>query len=110
MWKEFGDERLRDTGISKLQGAAGVAIGAAMAGSRAIVNEVFLDFALEAMTQIVQQAANISYSFQWQDQGAGPGAGGHGIGAERGGSPLALLLLVVRQHAGFEGGNARHSL
>lgn len=61
LWKEFGDERLRDTGINEL-GATGVAIGAAMAGSRAIVNEVFLDFALEAMTQIVQQAANISYS------------------------------------------------
>ena len=59
LWKEFGDERLRDTGICEL-GATGVAIGAAMAGSRAIVDEVFLDFALEAITQIVQQAANIS--------------------------------------------------
>ena len=59
--KEFGEERLRDTGISEL-GATGVAIGAAMAGSRAIVDEVFLDFSLEAMTQIIQQAANICYS------------------------------------------------
>ena len=32
-----------------------------MAGSRAIVDEVFMDFSLEAMTQIIQQAANISY-------------------------------------------------
>lgn len=61
LWKEFGDHRLRDTGICEL-GATGVAIGAAMAGTRAIVDEVFLDFSLEAMTQIVQQAANISYS------------------------------------------------
>jgi pyruvate/2-oxoglutarate/acetoin dehydrogenase E1 component len=60
LWKEFGNERLRDTGICEL-GATGVAIGAAMAGSRAIVDEVFLDFALEAITQIVQQAANICY-------------------------------------------------
>jgi pyruvate/2-oxoglutarate/acetoin dehydrogenase E1 component len=60
LWKEFGDDRLRDTGICEL-GATGVAIGAAMAGTRAIVDEVFLDFALEAITQIVQQAANISY-------------------------------------------------
>jgi len=59
--KEFGEERLRDTGICEL-GATGVAIGAAMAGSRAIVDEVFLDFSLEAMTQIIQQAANICYS------------------------------------------------
>jgi pyruvate/2-oxoglutarate/acetoin dehydrogenase E1 component len=59
--QEFGEERLRDTGISEL-GATGVAIGAAMAGTRAIVDEVFLDFSLEAMTQIIQQAANICYS------------------------------------------------
>jgi pyruvate/2-oxoglutarate/acetoin dehydrogenase E1 component len=60
LWKDFGDERLRDTGICEL-GATGVAIGAAMAGTRTIVDEVFLDFALEAITQIIQQAANISY-------------------------------------------------
>lgn len=61
LWDKFGDERLRDTPISEL-GTTGVAIGAAMAGSRAIVDEVFLDFSLEAMTQIIQQAANICYS------------------------------------------------
>jgi len=60
LWQEFGDHRLRDTGICEL-GATGVAIGAAMAGIRTIVDEVFLDFALEAITQIIQQAANISY-------------------------------------------------
>jgi pyruvate/2-oxoglutarate/acetoin dehydrogenase E1 component len=60
LWKEFGDHRLRDTGIIEL-GATGAAIGAAMAGTRTVVDEVFLDFALEAITQIVQQAANISY-------------------------------------------------
>jgi pyruvate/2-oxoglutarate/acetoin dehydrogenase E1 component len=60
LWQEFGDDRLRDTGICEL-GATGLAIGAAMAGTRSIVDEVFLDFALEAITQIVQQAANISY-------------------------------------------------
>jgi len=65
LWKEFGEDRLRDTGICEL-GATGVAIGAAMAGSRAIVDEVFLDFALEAMTQIIQQAANICYSSNGQ--------------------------------------------
>jgi pyruvate dehydrogenase E1 component beta subunit len=32
-----------------------------MAGSRAIVDNVFLDFSLEAMTQIIQQAANAHY-------------------------------------------------
>jgi 2-oxoisovalerate dehydrogenase E1 component len=60
LWQEFGDERVRDTGICEL-GTTGIGIGAAMSGSRAIVDEVFLDFSLEAMTQIIQQAATISY-------------------------------------------------
>lgn len=60
LWEEFGDERLRDTGICELA-ATGIGIGAAMAGSRVVVDEVFLDFVLEAMTQIIQQAANVSY-------------------------------------------------
>jgi len=61
LWKEFGDHRLRDTGICEL-GATGLGIGAAMAGSRVIVDEVFLDFILEAMTQVIQQAAKTHYS------------------------------------------------
>jgi pyruvate/2-oxoglutarate/acetoin dehydrogenase E1 component len=65
LWQEFGDHRLRDTGICEL-GATGVAIGAAMAGTRAIVDEVFLDFVLEAMTQVIQQAANVHYSSNGQ--------------------------------------------
>jgi pyruvate/2-oxoglutarate/acetoin dehydrogenase E1 component len=60
LWQEFGGARVRDTGICEL-GATGMAIGASMAGSRVIVDEVWFDFTLEAMTQIVQQAATTSY-------------------------------------------------
>jgi pyruvate/2-oxoglutarate/acetoin dehydrogenase E1 component len=60
LWKEFGDHRLRDTGISEL-GETGVGIGAAMNGCRAVVDVVFLDFILEAMTQVIQQAATVHY-------------------------------------------------
>src|ERR1700724_851754 len=55
LWKEFGDDRLRDTGICEL-GATGVAIGAAMAGTRQIVNEVFFVFALGPLPKIFQKA------------------------------------------------------
>src|SRR4030095_12746422 len=58
LWERFGDHRLRDTGICEL-GETGIGIGAAMNGTRAIVDNVFLDFFLEAMTQIIQQAAKI---------------------------------------------------
>ena len=60
LWQEFGDDRLRDTGICEL-GATGVGIGAAMAGSRVVVDEVWFSFVLEAMSPIIQQAANTSY-------------------------------------------------
>lgn len=57
---EFGEERLRDTPISEL-GQTGIGVGAALAGGRPIVDIVFLDFTLEAMSQIVQQASLIHY-------------------------------------------------
>src|SRR5438045_9322393 len=52
---EFGEDRLRDTGIMELA-ETGAAIGAAMAGSRAIVDNGFLDFPLDGITAHTQQA------------------------------------------------------
>jgi pyruvate/2-oxoglutarate/acetoin dehydrogenase E1 component len=60
LWAEFGEERLRDTPISEL-GQTGIGIGAALAGSRPIVDIVFFDFILEASGQLIQQAAIIHY-------------------------------------------------
>lgn len=56
----FGGERVIDTPIAEL-GAAGVAVGAALAGGRPILEFQFSDFATLAMEQIVNQAAKISY-------------------------------------------------
>ena len=60
LWTEFGDERLRDTPISEI-GQVGVGIGAAMAGSRPIVDIVFMDFTLETMGFLIQQASTTHY-------------------------------------------------
>jgi len=60
LFAEFGGERFRDTPISEI-GQTGIGIGAAMAGSRPVVDIVFLDFVLEAIAQIVQQASTIHY-------------------------------------------------
>ena len=57
---EFGEERLRDTPISEV-GQVGVGIGAAMAGSRPIVDIVFLDFMLETCGMLIQQASTTYY-------------------------------------------------
>jgi len=61
LWAEFGDHRVRDTPISEL-GQVGLGVGAAMAGARPIVDIVFLDMIMEAMGQIVEQAATIHYT------------------------------------------------
>ena len=56
----FGEDRVMDTPISEL-GAAGVAVGAALAGRRPIFEFQFSDFATLAMEQIVNQAAKMRF-------------------------------------------------
>jgi pyruvate/2-oxoglutarate/acetoin dehydrogenase E1 component len=60
LWDEFGEERVRDTPIAE-RAQTGIGIGAALAGSHPIIDIVFLDFTLEAMGEIVQQASTIHY-------------------------------------------------
>jgi pyruvate dehydrogenase E1 component beta subunit len=58
----FGENRVIDTPIAEL-GGAGVAVGAALAGSRPIYEFQFSDFMTLAMEQIVNQAAKIRFMF-----------------------------------------------
>jgi len=60
LWTEFGGVRVRDTPIAE-RGQTGLGIGAALAGSHPIVDIVFLDFVLEAICEIIQQASTIHY-------------------------------------------------
>jgi pyruvate/2-oxoglutarate/acetoin dehydrogenase E1 component len=57
---EFGRDRILDTPISE-EGLVGVAIGAAMAGLRPIADVQYADFLFNAMDQIVNQAAKMTY-------------------------------------------------
>jgi len=58
--EEFGHERILDTPISE-EGLVGVAIGAAMGGLRPIADVQYGDFAFNAMDQIANQAAKMTY-------------------------------------------------
>ena len=58
--ERFGEDRVIDTPIAEL-GAAGVAVGAALCGSRPVFEFQFSDFATLAMEQIVNQAAKLRY-------------------------------------------------
>ncbi len=56
----FGEDRVIDTPISEL-GGAGLAVGAALTGTRPIYEFQFSDFSMLAMEQIVNQAAKLRY-------------------------------------------------
>ena len=56
----FGEDRVMDAPIAEL-GQAGVAVGAALAGCKPVLEFQFSDFATLAMEQIVNQAAKLRY-------------------------------------------------
>nr|WP_272212742.1 alpha-ketoacid dehydrogenase subunit beta [Marinicella sp. W31]MDC2878657.1 alpha-ketoacid dehydrogenase subunit beta [Marinicella sp. W31] len=58
--EEFGTERVIDTPIAE-PGFMGIAVGAAMTGSRPIVDLMFGDFLFLIMDQLCNQAAKIHY-------------------------------------------------
>lgn len=84
---EFGSDRVRDTPISE-SGFVGLGIGAAMAGMRPVVELLFMDFALVAADQIVNQAAKLRYM-----------AGG----------TLSVPIVIRAQQGGGRGNGAQHS-
>ncbi len=65
LFDEFGPERVRNTPISE-NGIVGAAVGAALTGSRPVVELMYVDFAGLAMDQIVNQAAQNRFMFGGQ--------------------------------------------
>jgi len=60
LFDRFGPARLRDTPISE-RGFVGLACGAAMTGTRPVVDFMFVDFVLDAVGEIVNQIAKMQY-------------------------------------------------
>jgi len=92
---EFGVGRVRDTPISE-QALVGTAIGAAVAGSRPVVEIMFADFVTLAVDQLVNMAAKLNYIY-----GAAcplvvrlPTGGGRGYGATHSQTPERLFTGV----------------
>jgi pyruvate dehydrogenase E1 component beta subunit len=83
--EEFGPRRVVDTPITEL-GFTGLAIGAAMAGLRPVVEVMTFNFAILAMDQIVNNAAKIRYMSGGQICVPivirGPGSAAHQLGAQ----------------------------
>ena len=83
--EEFGTERVRDTPITEA-GFTGLAIGAAMAGLRPIVELMTFNFGILALDQIVNNAAKIRYMSGGQISIPmvirGPGSAAHQLAAQ----------------------------
>src|SRR5690348_10510051 len=83
--EEFGPQRVLDTPITEA-GFTGLAVGAAMAGLRPIVELMTFNFGILAMDQIVNNAAKIRYMSGGQLSVPmvirGPGSSAHQLGAQ----------------------------
>jgi pyruvate/2-oxoglutarate/acetoin dehydrogenase E1 component len=95
--EEFGEARVRDTPISE-NTIVGMGVGAAMTGTRPVVELMTINFSLLAMDQIVNHAAHIRYMFGGQVQVPlvvrMPQGAGHQLGPTHSHSFEALYLHV----------------
>ncbi|MDO9067675.1 MAG: alpha-ketoacid dehydrogenase subunit beta, partial [Deltaproteobacteria bacterium] len=62
LYEQFGEWRVKDTPLSE-EAIIGLAVGAAMAGYRPVVEIMFMDFIAIAMDQICNQAAKSRYLY-----------------------------------------------
>ena len=60
LYEMYGPERLRDTPIVE-RGFVGLCTGAAMTGTRPVVDFMFVDFVLDAFGEMVNQIAKMQY-------------------------------------------------
>ena len=60
LYAKYGPERLRDTPICE-RGFVGLACGAAMTGTRPVIDFMFADFVLDAAGEILNQIAKVQY-------------------------------------------------
>jgi len=60
LYELYGPERLRDTPICE-RGFIGLACGAAMSGTRPVVDFMFADFILDGVGEIINQIAKVQY-------------------------------------------------
>jgi 2-oxoisovalerate dehydrogenase E1 component len=60
LFDKYGPERLRDTPISE-RGFTGLGCGAAMTGTRPVIDAMFVDFLLDGVGEVVNQIAKMQY-------------------------------------------------
>jgi len=97
LYKEFGYDRVVDTPISEAS-FVGAAVGAAIVGTRPVVEILFIDFSMLALDQIINQAAK--YNFMSGGKGRVPmvmrtqGGAGNGLAAQHSQSLEAIYYHI----------------
>jgi acetoin:2,6-dichlorophenolindophenol oxidoreductase subunit beta len=97
LYKQFGAGRVIDTPISEAT-FVGMAYGAGMVGTRAVVEVLFIDFILLALDQVINQAAK--YYTMSGGQGNAPmvvrtqGGAGNGLAGQHSQSLEALFYHI----------------
>lgn len=97
LYKEFGYDRVIDTPISEAT-FTGAGVGAAVVGTRPVVEILFIDFSMLVLDQIVNQAAK--YSFMSGGKGKVPmvlrtqGGAGNGLAAQHSQSLEAIYYHI----------------
>lgn len=97
LFNEFGSERVMDTPISEAS-FTGCGVGAALVGTRPVVEILFVDFTGLVMDQIINQAAK--YEFMSGGQGKVPmvlrtqGGAGNGLAGQHSQSLEALFYHI----------------
>jgi len=97
LYKEFEYDRVIDTPISEAS-FTGAAVGAAIIGTRPVVEILFIDFSMLALDQIINQAAK--YNFMSGGKGRVPmvlrtqGGAGNGLSAQHSQSLEAIYYHI----------------
>ena len=60
LYEKYGEERLRDVPIAE-RGFIGMCTGAAMTGTRPVVDVMYFDFALDGAGEMINQTAKMQY-------------------------------------------------
>jgi pyruvate/2-oxoglutarate/acetoin dehydrogenase E1 component len=95
--KEFGEKRVIDTPLSEAS-YTGMGVGAAIAGTRPVIEILFVDFTLLTMDQVVNQAAK--FNFMTGGKGHVPlvirtqGGSGNGLAGQHSQSLEALFYHI----------------
>jgi pyruvate/2-oxoglutarate/acetoin dehydrogenase E1 component len=104
--EEFGTERIIDTPIAE-PGFMGIAVGAAMTGSRPIVDLMFGDFLYLVMDQLCNQAAKTHYMSGGKAEGPAGAKDQSWRDPPFGRPAFTIAACAGRPYSGPEGGAAR---